>query len=279
MARRSPTARAAELAFDAISIEGGLLAADWLSRVAQLKAPQQDPADYGVPKGIELRDEIGRSWRIAQAYWAEFEAGRKAKADPEALSRRFVLALLREALASRPRGARGRALVTSTSALPAHRFDGGGRVPVVTVAAPRAIQQRQERSRRREAAVRRRHSKRSAFGLAQEYLNAAKARCGASRATGSRCASCATTRASPARRGSRPTSSGSSPRSATPTSPRSGCSPTTLASGGPISLLPSCALETWRNAGREQGTRAREKLRRGRGGAARARSGLPRPPR
>lgn len=97
MPRRSPAARGAELAFDAISIEGGLLAADWLSRAAQLKAPQQGPADYGVPKRIELRDEIGRSWRIAQAHWAEFEAGHKAKAGPEALCRRFVVSLLREA--------------------------------------------------------------------------------------------------------------------------------------------------------------------------------------
>ena len=98
MARRSLRARAAELAFDAISIEGGLLGADWLSRAAQLKAPQQNPADYGVPKGIELRDEIGRSWRIAQAHWAEFEAGRKAKAEPAALSRRFVLCPHRDQL-------------------------------------------------------------------------------------------------------------------------------------------------------------------------------------
>ncbi len=89
--------RTAELAFDALSIEGGLLAADWLARVAQLAAPHQEPDDYGVLKGLELRDEIGRYWRIAQAHWADFAAGQKAGAEPEALTRRFIQGLLRDA--------------------------------------------------------------------------------------------------------------------------------------------------------------------------------------
>jgi hypothetical protein len=175
MARRSPTARAAELAFDAISIEGGLLAADWLSRVAQLKAPQQDPADYGVPKGIELRDEIGRSWRIAQAYWAEFEAGRKAKADPEALSRRFVLALLREALAFSDLVERDQALVLDERSFPLTAIDGAGRVPVVTVAAPSERSSKKSALDEPNAHLGDDHKKRSAFGLMQEFLNVSKA--------------------------------------------------------------------------------------------------------
>jgi hypothetical protein len=174
MARRSPTARAAELAFDAISIEGGLLAADWLSRVAQLKAPQQDPADYGVPKGIELRDEIGRSWRIAQAYWAEFEAGRKAKADPEALSRRFVLALLREALAFSDLVEREQALVLDERCFPLTAIDGAGRVPVVTVAAPSERSSKKSALDEPNAHLGDDHKKRSAFGLVQELLNVSK---------------------------------------------------------------------------------------------------------
>src|SRR5207253_3213246 len=57
----------AKLAFDALSIEGGLLGAEWLGKVAQLEASAQEPADYHVPKGLHIRDEIARSWRIAQA--------------------------------------------------------------------------------------------------------------------------------------------------------------------------------------------------------------------
>lgn len=178
MARRSahssPGARAAELAFDAISIEGGLLAADWLSRAAQLKAPQQDPADYGVPKGIELRDEIGRSWRIAQAHWAEFEAGRKAKAEPDALSRRFVLSVLREALAWSDLVDREQPLVVEEQPFPLTAIDSAGRVPVVTVAAPSERSSKKIALDEPHAHFGDEHRKRSAFGLVQEFLNVSK---------------------------------------------------------------------------------------------------------
>lgn len=42
-------------------------------------------------------EEIGRYWRIAHAHWADFRSGRDAKADPKAVSERFVTALLRDA--------------------------------------------------------------------------------------------------------------------------------------------------------------------------------------
>jgi hypothetical protein len=174
MARRSPTARAAELAFDAISIEGGLLAADWLSRAAQLKAPQQDPADYGVPKGIELRDEIGRSWRIAQAHWAEFEAGRKAKAEPDALSRRFVISLLREALGFSDLAEQQQPIDLDERGWPLTAIDSAGRVPVVTVAAPSERSSKKSALDEPHAHLGDEHRKRSAFGLVQEFLNVSK---------------------------------------------------------------------------------------------------------
>ena len=77
-AARSPRRRESQLAFEALSIEGGLLSPEWLSRVGQLSAGAQTEADYRVPKGLNLRDEIGRYWRIAQANWREFHAGRSA---------------------------------------------------------------------------------------------------------------------------------------------------------------------------------------------------------
>jgi hypothetical protein len=166
--------RHGEFAFDALSIEGGLLAAGWLLRVAQLQAPQQDPADYGVPKGIELRDEIGRSWRIAQAHWVEFETGRRARGEPEALSHRFVVALLREALGFTDLVEPSQAIVVAERLFPITVLAGAGRVPVVIVAAPG------ERSRKKSALdepsvhlgdARR---KRSAFGLLQEFLNVSR---------------------------------------------------------------------------------------------------------
>ena len=96
-ARRKPQAREAHLAFEALAIEGGLLSPEWLSKIAQLQAGNQTESDYRIHKGLNLRDEIGRYWRIAQANWADFQAGRSAKADPKVLSERFVAALLRDA--------------------------------------------------------------------------------------------------------------------------------------------------------------------------------------
>jgi hypothetical protein len=54
--------------------------------------------NYRIPKGLNLRDEIGRYWRIAQAHWADFKSGREAKADPRVVADRFVLALLRDSV-------------------------------------------------------------------------------------------------------------------------------------------------------------------------------------
>src|ERR1700733_12020965 len=95
-ARGKARAGAEQLGFEALSIEGGLLSPEWLSRVAQLAAGGQNEGAYRIPKGLNLRDEIGRYWRIAQAHWSELCVGRAAKADRRVLAERFVGALLRE---------------------------------------------------------------------------------------------------------------------------------------------------------------------------------------
>lgn len=62
--RKRNRARESQIAFEALSIEGGVLSPEWLARVANLTAGKQTEADYRVPKGLSLRDEIGRYWRI-----------------------------------------------------------------------------------------------------------------------------------------------------------------------------------------------------------------------
>jgi hypothetical protein len=164
---RRPRRRETKLAFEALAIEGGLLSPDWLARVAALDAGGQSEADYRVPKGLQLRDEISRYWRIAQAYWSELAAGRANVATPEvalALSERFVLAFLRESF--------GFASLTATEPLviaersyPLRFAALGGRVPVVIAPAGLGLDTLSpafgDGGRRR-----------SAFGLAQESLNA-----------------------------------------------------------------------------------------------------------
>lgn len=164
--RKPPRRRETRLAFEALSIEGALISADWLARVAQLQTGRQSEADYRIPKGLNLRDEIGRYWRIAQAHWVDFESGRNSKAEPRALAERFVAGLLRDCfgfgtlLAATPIEIAGRSYPVGY-----HVLD--GRVPVVIAPAGDGVDALSptfgDGSRRR-----------SAFGLAQEYLNAAE---------------------------------------------------------------------------------------------------------
>ncbi len=160
MARRA----GALIEFDALTIEGSLLPAEWLSTVAALKAPAQAEADYGVPKGLQLRDEIARFWHIAEALWAEAEAARVAHQDPEQVSRQFTRQLLEEVLGfeelerdlTREIGGREFTLA----------FEGtGGRAPVVVVGDSTPLDES-------VTALGDGGRRRSAWGALQEYLNA-----------------------------------------------------------------------------------------------------------
>ena len=64
-----------QLAYTAIRIEGGLIPAEELSRLTTLAAPEateQTEAHYAIPRGLKLRDEIARSFKIAQNLWQDF---------------------------------------------------------------------------------------------------------------------------------------------------------------------------------------------------------------
>jgi hypothetical protein len=68
---RARTDRAAALVFDAITVEGALISPAVLARIAQHQAAGQTEADYGIPKGLTLRDEIARYFRIGQAMFKD----------------------------------------------------------------------------------------------------------------------------------------------------------------------------------------------------------------
>ena len=164
MAPRESRPAEARIAFDALSIEGGLLGADWLGRVAQRQAGAQEPDDYRIPKGLDVRDEIARSWRIAQACFRELEAGRAAGGDARTLAERFVEPLLRDAFGfASIAGAEPRRI--DDHVYPVRFFALGGRVPVVVTRAGAGLDtllpELGDDQRRR-----------SAFGLLQETLNA-----------------------------------------------------------------------------------------------------------
>lgn len=162
MARRNNQ----ELAFPALSIEGGLLAPDFLNKVAHLEASEQTEVDYDIPRGLKLRDEIGRYWKIAQNLWQDF-AAKRARTDlnTHALTIKELLEpLLRHVFCYGDLKAVGQ-VTLGERIFPVGFAANEGRVPVVLAAHDQLLDKQDARF---GDGVRRR----SPFLLAQEYLNA-----------------------------------------------------------------------------------------------------------
>jgi hypothetical protein len=254
-ARKKTRAREAQLAFEALSIEGGLLSPEWLSRAAQLAAGGQSEADYGIPKGLNLRDEIGRFWRIAQAHWSDFVVGRTGQADMRLVAERFVLALLRESFGFATLAKAGPVVVAERS-YPIGFAAFGGRVPVVIAPAGSGLDTL-------APAVGDGTRRRSAFGLAQEYLNAADGAMWGLASDGLtlRIVRDNASLTRPAWIEADLQRIFTEERYADFTALWLLAHETRF--GRADQPVAECALETWRSAGREEGTRAREHLRRG----------------
>jgi hypothetical protein len=146
---------------DAISIEGGLVTPEMLSKITRLKASSQNDTDYQIEKGLLLRDEIGRYWKIAKAIWSEFQPAQNGNSEA---SVRFITKLLEKCLGFTeivkvdPIEVDDRYFPIGHEAL-------NGRVPIVIGPTEVGL----DSPRVEEAPSERR---RSLFGLAQEYLNA-----------------------------------------------------------------------------------------------------------
>jgi hypothetical protein len=120
---------ASTLAFDAITVEGALISPAMLARIARHDAGGQTEADYAIPKGLTLRDEIARYFRIGHALHAELAASETASLNATI---GFVHKLLRDVFGfadlrrvdTRTLGERKFAVTLETL---------GGRVPIVVV--------------------------------------------------------------------------------------------------------------------------------------------------
>lgn len=248
--------RDAALEFDAIHIEGGLLPAEWLATIAALKADHQTPADYGILKGLNLRDEVGRYWRIAQAHWSEFDAARGQAEDPQGLATRFVQSLLRDAFGAGDLQPHTAPVEIGERLYPVAAAAREGRLPLVVAAADQRLDERD----RRFGDVGR---QRSAFGLLQDYLNAADVALWGIVSNGS------------VLRLARDNASLTRPAWIEADLARI-FSEERYADfsllwllihasrfGQPDALVAQCPLEAWREASKEQGTRARTRLRLG----------------
>lgn len=151
---------------EAISIEGGLLSPEWLSKIAQLQAMAQSGSDYGIPKGLTLRDEIGRYWRISEALWQEYQAKTAGLTDTRAQTEKFVNDLFKQCLgfddlkATEP-------VTVSERIYPIRAAACNNKVPIVISSPQESLDKLSERFGED-------HKRRTAFGLLQEYLNASE---------------------------------------------------------------------------------------------------------
>jgi hypothetical protein len=85
--------RTLTLAADAITVEGALIAPATVAQIAALKADRQSEADYRIPKGLTLRDEIARYFRIGQALFNDLHTIAAPSAEKTTA---FVEALVRD---------------------------------------------------------------------------------------------------------------------------------------------------------------------------------------
>ena len=146
--------------FDAITIEGALISPPMLARIALQEDNAATRAAYRIPKGLTLRDETARAFRIGQALFEEFA---KANAPSASATMRFVETLLRDVfgfsdvipVASRSIGER--IFPVTLEAL-------GGRVPVIVVPPTDALD--------RPSASLSSGRRRSAASALQDWLNA-----------------------------------------------------------------------------------------------------------
>jgi len=162
-------ARLARLDFAALEITGALLTPDMVVKIASFDAGDQSKDGYGIPLGLDLRDEIARYYRIGEALWSRSVATRAPAAH-------FVANLLKQCFgfdtlhSCPPSTIDGRAYPLGHSAL-------GGRVPIVIAPAPanatgepsrrpgvdESLAEFGDGSRRRSATL-----------LVQEFLNASE---------------------------------------------------------------------------------------------------------
>ena len=93
MARRDKSL----LRLDAVRVEGALIQPDILAAAASGAAEGQSAASYGIERGLNLRDEIGRAYLIAKGLWATFQEGRGGSS-PDAVHRALANGVLTKVL-------------------------------------------------------------------------------------------------------------------------------------------------------------------------------------
>lgn len=152
-----------------LTLEGGLFLPDQLEKAALGSAQWQNDIDYGIPKGLKLKDEYSRAFQIACAQWKHFAAQQeRADVDAAALTQTFVFELLRDAFGYNHLQACS-GITVDERQYPATLL--AGSVPVVVAPHTMGLNDSDTRFAVEGSGTR----KKSAFMLAQDMLNASSA--------------------------------------------------------------------------------------------------------
>ena len=150
-----------------LHLEGSLFLPDQLEKAALGKAGYQAEADYQIPTGLKLKDEYSRAFQIASAQWKHFAPNlERQDIDAADVTIKFVQDLLRDALSYS-----GFQLISGISVGERHypiTALAGQIIPIVI--APHSLGL--DEADPRFAIVGSGARKKSAFQLAQEFLNA-----------------------------------------------------------------------------------------------------------
>ncbi len=131
-----PRSSTSGISFAALSVEGNLIAPAMLKDIASITSTEQAAQDYSVPRGVTLRDDLARYFRIGQATYAHLH---RSPAPSLGATTRFVCDLLTDVLGFNGISAGG--LLTQRSGIapeanrqfPISLQALGGRVPIVVV--------------------------------------------------------------------------------------------------------------------------------------------------
>ena len=160
----------AALDLPTLKLEGGLFLPDQLEKAAHGRADGQTEADYGTPKGIKLKDEIGRAFQIACAQWRDFAARCERKdLDAAAVTTGFVTELLRDVFGYTDLAPAG-PLTVADRQFP-RSLESGGCLPVLVAPHTLGLDDPDARFAVAGGGTR----KKSAFQSLQELLNASDA--------------------------------------------------------------------------------------------------------
>ncbi|MCV2890655.1 Eco57I restriction-modification methylase domain-containing protein [Ruegeria aquimaris] len=80
-------------AWPSLSLEGNLIAPAMIAKIDQRQAPEQSPEEYGVRKGLQIREEIATAFRVGQSH---FDAFAKMEHPSAAATSRFIADFFKE---------------------------------------------------------------------------------------------------------------------------------------------------------------------------------------